>query len=69
MEENIQQSERNRAELKSVLEAQTEKLTSELQKNAALKALVKLDLLQMLDDFKERAKKKIEEEISSTLNF
>jgi len=76
MEENLHQSKKNSELFKHVFEMQTTKLTAQLQKNSkmaeksmALKGLMKLDLSKMLEDFQEKAKKKIEEELGSILKF
>ena len=76
MEGNIEESRNNRESLKKVLEEQTERLTSALDKSTAalnkstaLKALVRLDLTEFDDDFQKKAKKKLEEELGSLLGF
>lgn len=78
--ENMEQSQKNREFLQTVFETQTNKLTMQLEKNAALKAaqmqkgvalkaLTKMDLSSMSTEFQQKARKKIEEEISSILDF
>ena len=76
MEGNIKESRNNRESLKKVLEEQTERLTSALDKSTAalnrcttLKALVRLDLTEFDHDFQKKAKKKLEEELGSLLGF
>lgn len=76
MKENLEQSKKNREFLQDILQAQTSQLTAQLEKNAtqmqkkvALKALSKLDLNTMSLSFQEKAKKKLEEELGSILNF
>jgi hypothetical protein len=73
---NIEQSKKNCEAFKEVFETQTSKLNDSLlsfsqqtAKTSALKALVKLDLSEMSSDFQAKAKKKIEEELSSILDF
>lgn len=69
MEKSIDQSRKNCEFLQDVLQTQTEKFTLQLQKSTALKALSKLDMSSMSDNFQERAKRKLEEELSSILDF
>ena len=76
MEGNIKESRNNRESLKKVLEEQTERLTSALDKSTAalnrsttLKALVRLDLTEFDHDFQKKAKKKLEEELGPLLGF
>jgi hypothetical protein len=76
MQANIEQSKRNCDVFKQVFETQTSKLTDSLMacsqqtaKTSALKALVKLDLSEMSSDFQAKAKKKIEQELESILEF
>lgn len=69
MKENLEEAKKNRDFLNEVLSSQTEKLTLQMKKSAALKALAKIDLSTMSASFQEKAKKKLEEEISSVLNF
>ena len=56
-------------EITEKLTAQMERNSSRLQKSNALKALTNLDLSKFDDDFQEKARKKIQEEIRSILDF
>lgn len=69
MEENVKQSKKNIEMLNETFTTQAEKITLQMQKSAAFRALTKIDLSTMPEAFQAKAKKKLEEEIASMLNF
>ena len=69
MQSSIGEAKLNRETMVSSFREESQAFRADLKKNAALRALTKIDLKEMSDAFQERAKKTLEDQISSVLEF